>query len=147
MKTGKTRTLIAVLIVIALGGAFGVTSASALNLRSIITGGAVVFAVDRFGGQMNRSINTLTMNRNLGPTAATKVVPILSLGSGSYIGAAQVSGPAHSVDQVKAVAQVEGEFARDQFRARALVPVSSRGTTNIQRVSGVGVSAILDLKL
>jgi len=76
----------------------------------------------------------------------TKVVPIISIGTKGYIGAAQVTGPASSIEQVKAVAQVEGSF-NGMVRVKGLVPVDSTNPVGASRVQGVGVSAIIDLKI
>ena len=118
------------------------------QLGSILKGGAVALAVDKFGPQINKGINSLTGNKHLSPEQATKVVPILSLGSGSYLGAVQVTGAEEQVDQVKAVAQLEGNLnVLGRIRLRALIPISTRSTQSIKRVPGVGVSALVDLKL
>ena len=76
----------------------------------------------------------------------TKVVPIISIGTKGYIGAAQVTGPASSIEQVKAVAQVEGSF-NGMVRVKGLVPVDSTNPVGASRVQGVGVSALIDLKI
>lgn len=78
---------------------------------------------------------------------ATKVVPIIVVGSGTYTGAAQVTGPQALVDQTKAVLQIEGNFSGNQFRVKALIPIDSKNVTNFSRVQGVGVSAQIDVKI
>jgi len=110
--------------------------------------GGVAFVVDRFGSQINKFVNTLTANKNVGTLQATKVVPILSLGGGSYIGAAQVMGTKANVAKCKAVVQIEGNamFGRN-IRAKALVPVGSKTTSKIKRIYGVGISAIIDVRI
>jgi len=142
-----TRTVAVVSLSLALGLMIALTSAGAINLGGVLKGAGVVVLVEKFGDQIDSAINKLTVNKNLASDAATKVVPILSLGSGGYIGAAQVSGPAEDVEKVKAVAQIEGNFSGRKFRLRALVPVGSTDTKNLTRISGVGVSAIIDIKL
>lgn len=129
---------------------FGVISASmGLNLGSLLKIGGVSFIIDKFGDDMNDAINKLTLNKGVKVEDSTKVVPIISIGKGTYIGAAQVSGPAHLVESVKAVAQLETNFpVVSGIRLKALVPVKSKDvTTDIKRVSGVGVSAIIDIRL
>ena len=126
--------------------------AQAIQLRDILKGGAVLILVDQFGGQIDRFVNTLTGNRIRNAAEATKVVPILTIGKGTYAGAVQVTGPSDLVGRVRAVAQAEGEtrIGSERVRARALIPVSSRSVTSlssISRVKGVGVSALIDLKL
>jgi len=110
--------------------------------------GGVGLIVDKFGGEINKFVNTLTANKNLGTQQATAVVPILSLGGGGYIGAAQVIGTKANVAKCKAVVQIEGNaiFGKN-IRAKALVPVGSKTTSNIKRIYGVGVSAIIDVRI
>jgi hypothetical protein len=116
---------------------------------SIVKGGAVALAVSKFGKEINEAINTITGQKNVGNTQATKVVAILSIGDGGHIGAVQVAGPQRLVDRVEAVAQLEGRFkALGGVRLRALVPISTKTPhKGLDRVEGVGVSAIVDLKL
>lgn len=101
--------------------------------------------VDKFGKQINSAINTLLLNSKAEIKDATKVVPILSIGSGGHIGAAQVSGPQDKVDEVKAVFQVEGKW--NTIRLKALVPSDSKNPLKLNRVEKVGISAIIDIKL
>jgi len=127
------------------------TSAYAIDLGDLaeraILGGIIALIVDRFSGQLNDFINTLMMHEKLAPQEATKVVPIISMGKALYVGAAQVVGPRDKVNQVQAVAQLEGGFRGEQFRVKALVPITERGkVTNLQRVQGVGISAVIDVK-
>jgi len=121
------------------------------QLGSIIKGGAIVLAVDKFGGDIDKAINGVTGQHNAGTRQATKVVPILSIGDSGYVGAVQVAGPQRLVDKVQGVAQLEGRFKLPVvagIRLRALVPVSTKTPSkSISRVNGVGVSAIVDFKL
>ena len=85
------------------------------------------------------------MKNGVGTDYATKVVPIISVGSGKYVGAVQVVGPKCQVDKVQAVGQLEGSF-NNIARAKALIPLATKDVTNLNRVQGVGVSAMIDLK-
>lgn len=123
-------------------------SAPAGGLGDILKGAGIVFLVDRFADDLNSFINKVTLNKGVGVADKTKVVPIISIGQGEYVGAAQVSGPSHLVDKVKAVAQLEASMSGKTFRIKALVPVESKDVIrDIKRVGGVGVSAIIDVKL
>jgi len=136
-----------------LAGAFLAASLAAVapvraGIGDILKGAGIVLLVDKFGGELNDFINKLTVNKGIGVEDRTKVVPIVSIGQGGYAGAAQVSGPAHLVDKVKAVAQLEGNFSGRTFRIKVLVPVESKEIVkDIKRVSGVGVSAVIDVRL
>jgi len=130
-------------VVLMVIGATGYT-----QLDKVLKGGAIAFAVDRFGPQIDKGINALVDNKNLRLDQATKVVPILSIGTGAYAGAVQVTGPQESVDKVKAVAQLEGDVRLlGKIRIKALVPIEARSISNLRRVPGVGVSALVDIKL
>ncbi|SJZ32493.1 hypothetical protein [Selenihalanaerobacter shriftii] len=106
----------------------------------------VGFVVDKFAKPLNSFINTLTLNNGVQIKNATKVVPIVTVGSGSYVGAVQVSGPSEQVAKVKAVAQLEGDFKDGSFRIKALVPVNTKNPLNqIDRIEGVGITALIDI--
>lgn len=130
-------------LMITLGG-----SAWAFNLGDligVIGGGFVVSAI---AGPINDFINTITLNRGAKVEGHTKVVPIVSIGSGTHIGAAQVAGPrGDAITSTKAVAQIEATFM-DRLRVKILVPIDSENPVQrFRRVQGVGVSAIIDVKL
>lgn len=117
-------------------------------IGDVVKVGGVGFVVDKFGSQINSFVNKLTANKNVGTQQATKVVPIISFGGGGYIGAAQVMGTKANVAKTKAVVQIEGNalFGKN-IRAKALIPVGSKTTSNIKRIYGVGISAIIDVRI
>ena len=67
---------------------------SAIDLGDVLKDTALVVvggvAVKALAPQLNDFINTITFNKGLKYDGFTKVVPILSIGSGTRIGAAQV---------------------------------------------------------
>lgn len=136
----------AVLSAYLLGAGTSALPAQAFDLGSVLKLGGISYLVSRFGGEINTFINKLTLQKGLDTHYATKVVPILSMGSGSYIGAVQVVGPKAQVDKVKAVGQLEGKFL-SVARVKAMIPIDATSITNINRVDGVGVGAIVDFKL
>lgn len=117
-------------------------------IGDVVKVGGVGLIVSKFGNQINGFVNKLTANKNVGTQQATAVVPIISFGGGGYIGAAQVMGTKWSVSKCKAVVQIEGNamFGKN-IRAKALVPVGSKTTSNIKRIYGVGVSALIDVRI
>lgn len=119
----------------------------AFNIRDLLKVGGIGFIVDKFSSPLNSFINTLMFKHGAGHEYSTKVVPILTLGSGGYIGAAQVIGPKELVDNTEAVIQIEGDFNGRQFRVKGLVPIDSKNPINFSRVNGVGVSAIIDVSI
>jgi len=144
MNTRAKRILLVAAILVSLAAAVGYGSL----VGDIAKVGGVAFIVDKFGSQINSFVNKLTANKNVSTDQATAVVPIISLGSGGYIGAAQVMGTKANVAKCKAVVQIEGNavFGKN-IRAKALVPVGSKTTSNIKRIYGVGVSAIIDIRI
>lgn len=145
MKLPKIRKSIAIVLVAAslFGGA-----AAAVDLKDLlgVVGGG--FLVSAIAGPLNDFINTVTFNKGAKVEGHTKVVPIVSLGTGTRIGAAQVAGPrGEAVESTKAVAQIETSF-KDRFRVKILVPIDSENPLQrFRRVQGVGVSAVIDYKL
>lgn len=119
----------------------------AFSLGDVLKVGGIGILIDKFSGPLNKFINTLTFQSGGGHDYATKVVPIITIGSGGYIGAAQVMGSQELVDQVQAVLQAEGNFNGKQFRAKVLIPIDSKNPTKFSRVQGVGLSALIDVKI
>lgn len=123
-------------------------TARALDLGDAIKFFGVGFAVKQFGGQINSFLNSVLAQHNARIADATKVVPIVSIGAGGYIGAAQIMGPPSVLRRVKAVGQGELNIGGNTGQLKGLFPID---TTNplkgVHRVQGVGVSAIIDLKI
>ncbi len=128
-----------------------VPAAKALDLGDILKKGAIGVAggwlVTAISPQMNDFINTITFNKGVKYEGYTKVVPIVSIGDGTRIGAAQVGATTKdAIDNTKAVAQIEGEFS--SIRATALIPIDSLNPIQrFRRVKGVGVTAIINVRL
>lgn len=140
--------LFLVIIVLTLPLFSTVSRADSGVLGTILKTFGIGFVVDRYADPINNFINTLTLNRGVEVKEQTKVVPIVTVGSNTYAGAVQVSGPKDAVEQVEAVAQIEGEFQDGFFRIRALVPVNTKNPVdfkNIDRIEGVGVTALIDI--
>ena len=122
------------------------TCASA-QLSSILKGGGIALMVSQFGPQMNKAINAITKTRDDDPEYATKVVPVISVGTGKEAGAVQVTGPRDAVEKVRACAQLETNFRPLGMRLRGLIPISSNNTKDLHRVPGVGISGLIDVKI
>ena len=137
------------LILLAVTGSVVIASAQlgGVKLEDLLKIGGVALVVDKFGPELNKQLNKLQGFKD-SETLMTKVVPIISVGSRTHVGAAQVMGPPDLVKKVKAVAQLETSIAGNAVRLKALIPVESKSQlTDIKRVVGVGVSAIVDLKI
>jgi len=147
----QARVLVAVFVIAAVLGAG--TAVLAQDLGAVIKTLGVGAAVKMFAPQLNSFINGLLRAKDAQTEQTTKVVPILSISIGigtpgqATVGAAQVSGTRRAVDRVQAVAMLEGNF-QGFFFVKALVPVDSlEPWKRLRRVPGVGVSAIIDLKI
>ena len=106
--------------------------------------GGIGVLVSRYGDSINSAINSVMMKEGAGTNYATKVVPIVSIG---YIGAAQVIGTQEQVDKVEAVGQLEISWNDKLFRIKGLIPMDSKNPLSFSRVQGVGVSAVIDVRL
>lgn len=147
MKADIKLGVVALFLVAALLASTAMMTQAGL-LGDVVKVGAVGLVVEKFGGQINSALNKVTANKNLSTDEATNVVPIISLGSGGYIGAVQVIGAKENVDKCKAVVQIDvRQVLGKNIQANVLVPVGSKTTSNIKRIYGVGVSAILDIRI
>lgn len=141
------KCVIASFLAVSVATTAAVQTTNASILGDVLKGGGIVYLVDAFSDQLNKFVNTLTFNKGVSVEGATKVVPIISIGNGTYVGAAQVSGPQEAVDKTKAVLQIGGNFNDDRFQVKALVPIDKKSITGFSRVQGVGVSAQIDVKI
>lgn len=133
--------------VLAIAAGLVVLSAvGATQVREVIKILGVGAVVQKFGPEINKAMNRLGSHEDTN-ASATKVVPILSVGSRRAIGAAQVMGPRSAVETVKAVAQLDQDLFGREIKIRAMIPVSSEELSNIRRVEGVGVSGVVDLRV
>ena len=137
------RKLIALNVVLA---ATLAVSASA-QLGSILKGGGIALLISQFGPEINRAINGITKTPNDDPEYGTKVVPVISVGTGKEAGAVQIMGPRDAVQKVQACAQLETNFRPLGMRLRGLIPISSKNVKEIRRVPGVGISGLIDVKI
>ncbi|MDR7484136.1 MAG: hypothetical protein QN187_02305 [Armatimonadota bacterium] len=150
MHAPRLSTLVLIVALV-----IGATAASVhgQDIFGIIKTLGIGYAVRTFAPQINTFINDLLQNRGAAVREQTKVVPILSITigiqnpGGAYIGAAQVSGPRAAVERVEAVALLEADF-QTAFRIKAYVPVDNlKPWEALRRVPGVGVSAIVDIRI
>lgn len=142
---GRRAVLLAACLLFA-AGAFA--AERTVDVRSLLQAFGIAYVTNLFSDELNSAINTLTLRHTPASQEATKVVPIVSVGTGAYVGAAQVTGPAERVERVQAVGQLEGDFLGGDVRAKALVPLDSvNPLAGMRRVQGVGVLAIVDLNV
>ncbi len=139
-----------VAVALALCAGLGIGLLAPVRAQDGLKGLLIIAAVDKFGRDIDKFVNKLIGDAGR-EGAETKVVPILSVGKGTYAGAAQVTGPPAMVDQVRAVAQVEGDGRFGvKFRAKGFIAVSDRNVKtldSLKRVAGVGVTGFIDIKL
>jgi hypothetical protein len=144
MRTRSGKRSVVVLAMCLLLAFAGV--AVAIDLGDLLKVGGVAVVVDKFGPEIDKTINKALGERGAEAQGATKVVPIISVLTGGYIGAAQVVGVPDKVKKVQAVAQTEPTMGG--VRVTVLVPVSTKTPHHaIERVTGVGISAVIDIKI
>lgn len=140
------KSIIISLLVFCILSVSAIPISQAIGLGDVLKVGGIAILVDKFAGPLNNFINTLTAKHGASSDYATKVVPIITFGTGGYVGAVQVTGPKHLVNETQAVIQIEGDFSH-QFRVKALIPIDSKNPTHFSRVQGVGVSAMIDIRI
>lgn len=121
---------------LSLGGAFG-------DLVKIF---GIGWVVKQYGTQIDSFINKALAEREAAIQGWTKVVPIVKVGTGKAVGAAQVMGPREQVEKVQAVAEVDLQIT-GALRARGLIPVTTKNASPLKGVGGVGVSANIKFQL
>lgn len=112
-------------------------------LKGVVLAGLTVALAD----QLNDAINAITLNKGVPTEAETKVVPIIAVGSGTRVGAAQVVGPKKLVENTVVVIQIETKLTMKNLDIEVFVPSDSENPLDFNRVEGVGVSALIDLRL
>jgi len=142
----KKRIMVG-LLVLCLLSVTAIPVTQAFDLGSILKVGVMGVVIDKFATPLNDFINKLMAKHEANTEYTTKVVPILTVGTGGYVGAAQVTGPEELIYRTEAVIQIEGNFNGNQFRIKGLIPIDSKNPTNFSRVQGVGVSAIIDIRI
>jgi hypothetical protein len=138
----RRRAVIAAVAVL-----MAVSVVSAAQLGSLLRGAGVAVIVSQFGRDINRALNRLTKTQDETAEYSTKVVPIISVGTGKEAGACQIMGPPAGVRKTQAVAQFEGNFSPIGVRIRALVPIATRSVSNVRRIPGVGISGLVDVRI
>lgn len=140
---GRIAALVVALVMVAMVSG----TALALDIGDLLKIFGIGYVVKQFSGQIDSFLNKTLGERGAQVQGATKVVPILSVGQGGFIGAAQVVGVPDKVRTVKAVAQVEARF-QSRFRMRVLIPIATETVSGAPKgVGGVGVSAVLDFEI
>ena len=117
------------------------------ELRDTLKEKGMALALDHFSGKINDYVNENAPFK-IEEGYETKIVPVVTVGSKGYIGAAQICGPKEQLEKCKAALTVEGQLASGAVRVQYLVPIDTAKPTsleNVRRVQGVGVSARLDL--
>lgn len=144
MKRNKSLSALLLALVLSFSSLAPAQAFDLGDLIGVVGGGLLVKTIS---GPINDFINTVTLNRGVKAEGHTKVVPIVSVGSGTSIGAAQVAGPKGVVEATKAVAQLDVSF-QGRIGVKVLVPIDSENPLQrFRRVQGVGVSAIIDYRL
>lgn len=144
----KRNTFLVALLVGVLSVGMVAGSVNALKLGDLIKVGGIVYIVDKFGSQINNFVNKLLAKNDLAVEESTKVVPILSVGEGGYVGACQVTGPKEAVEKCNCVIQYEDDTVLGaKIRVRALVPCETRSIKNVKRLKGIGISTLVDIKI
>jgi len=141
-----TMLMAAILFSGVVAGGFFTRPAKALDLGDLLKLGGVLLVVSTFGKDINKFINNTLGQNEVKRVGASKVVPIFSVGQGAYVGAAQVVGVPKQVKLTQAVAAVN--ITAGNLGGTAMFPLSTKKPgKNLDKVSGVGVAAVVDLRL
>ncbi len=147
MNFKRTLTATALAALVAASCVAVVRADSLLN--KVLVGGAGILAVKAIAQPLNGFIDDLMLKNGVANKDKTKVVPILTVGSSTYVGAAQVTGPAYAIAQTQAVGEFAGGWNNGVWQVRAIVPINNLNVVagGFKRVYGVGVDAVINAKL
>jgi hypothetical protein len=135
---------VAAIIDVSLDGRWkGQTFSRSVKFGDVLKAGVVAVAINAAAKPLNDAINIIAK----GSADNTKVVPIATIGDKAYIGGVQISGPVAGVKATKVAYQYEDIFDGGKFRIKAFVPSKSSSPFDIRRVSGVGITALIDTSL
>ena len=142
------KTIAAVLMTAAMATAPLTMASADPFINKVLTGAAGIYGVKLIAGPLNTFIDNLLLTNHVANQGKTKVVPIVTTGSATYVGAAQVSGPAYAVDRVQAVGSFAFEWNNGVWKGSVLIPIDSiNPLKGFKRVYGVGVDAVINAKL
>lgn len=117
-------------------------------INKVLTGAAGILLVKAVAGPLNSFIDNVLLTNHVANEGKTKVVPILEVGSSTYVGAAQVSGPAYAVDRVQAVGAFAFDWNNGVWKGNVLIPIDNLNPLKgYKRVYGVGVDAVINARL
>jgi len=146
VKTKQAVVATALSALLSLAPLAAVNADSLLN--KVLVGAGGIIAVKAIAGPLNTFIDHIMLANHVANKDKTKVVPIVTVGSATYLGAAQVSGPAAAVDRTQAVGSFAAAWNNNVWQVRALVPVDNINVLQgFKRVYGVGVDAVINAKL
>ena len=151
MKKIMVRMLMTMLITATLfggvmAGGYYLRPANALDIGSLLKIGGVLLVVSTFGKDIDKFVNKTLGQNEVKRVGASKVVPIFSVGQGAYVGAAQVVGVPKQVKLTQAVAAIN--ITAGNLGGTALFPLSTKKPgKNLDKVSGVGIAAVVDIHL
>jgi len=146
VKTKQAVVATALSALLSLAPLAAVNADSLLN--KVLVGAGGIIAVKAIAGPLNTFIDRIMLANHVANKDKTKVVPIVTVGSATYLGAAQVSGPAAAVDRTQAVGSFAAAWNNNVWQVRALVPVDNINVLQgFKRVYGVGVDAVINAKL
>ena len=117
-------------------------------LPKILEGAGGIVLVHAVATPLNNFIDNLMLTNHVANRGKTKVVPIVTVGTATYVGAAQVSGPAYAIDRTQAVGEFAAAWNNDVWHVSALIPVDQLNVLKgFKRVYGVGVDAVINARL
>jgi hypothetical protein len=145
----QMKSIASVVAVATLAGSIVAAAQADSILKKLLPAVGGAYAVSAIARPLNEFINGALAKDGIGNREATKVVPILSVGDGTYIGAAQVVGSQSAVSSTKAILALRTHFGfAGNWEIEGLVPVNSLAVTSgAQRVYGVGLDAVINLHL
>ena len=142
LRRGLALTLALALVLLPMGSAW------ALKIGDILKVGGWALFLKNNADDIDKGLNAVVGRQNLkSANWVTKVVPVVSIGQGGFIGAVQVAGPKDKVAETKAALELNTSLLGDDIKARIFIPINSTKLDKFQRVEGVGTVSLLEMRL
>lgn len=99
--------------------------------------------VRSMGPELDKFINNILASKGAQNREATRVVPVITFGEQTAVGAVQITGDKDLIKKVRHVIAYEDKL-HNKYRVKVYIPSSHSNPLKIDRVYGISVTAIIE---
>jgi hypothetical protein len=139
MKSKKILTLLLLCTTILTSFSFDLKDV----LRQGLKAAGVSALVRSMGPELDKFINSILSSKGAQNREATRVVPVITFGDSTAVGAVQITGDKDLIKKVRHVIAYEDKL-HSKYRVKVYIPSSHSNPLKLDRVYGVSVTAIIE---